>query len=70
MARSGTDFSHPDTFSFSSDCNSPLVVGIHGKDAGGPAAIIASIEHCGTTVISDRCFSPLRPAGACAAQRA
>ena len=44
MARSGTDFSHPDTFSFSSDCDSPLVVGIHGKDAGGPAAIIASID--------------------------
>jgi hypothetical protein len=51
---SSEDWTHTDTFSFSSDCNSPLVVAVDAYDLGGTASIIASIEHCGKTGFSNR----------------
>jgi hypothetical protein len=40
-------------FKFSAPCGTPGVLAIHGKDTGGPAAILASWTHCGVTTKTD-----------------
>ena len=50
---SGDDWSHTDSYDFSASCGGDLVVAFHGVDAGGPAAGIVSVEHCGTNIVSN-----------------
>ena len=50
---SGDDWSHTDSYDFSASCGGDLVVAFHGVDAGGPAAGIVSVEHCGSNIVSN-----------------
>lgn len=49
----GSDWSQTDTYDFSAPCAGDLVVAFHGVDAGGPAAGLVSVEHCGYNIISN-----------------
>jgi hypothetical protein len=44
---SGQDYRNTFDLPFAAPCDDGQVFAIHGRDAGGPAAIIASAEHCG-----------------------
>eukprot|EP01043_Picozoa_sp_COSAG02_P020330 COSAG02_NODE_1001_length_15302_cov_22.687299_1_plen_228_part_10 len=48
----GQDWSQTDTYDFSAPCGGDLVVAFHGVDAGGPAAGLVSVEHCGSNIVS------------------
>ena len=50
---SGDNWAQTDTYDFSAQCGGDLVVAFHGVDAGGPAAGIASVEWCGTNLVSN-----------------
>jgi hypothetical protein len=46
---SGNNWQSTGTHQFDAPCNPGQIYAIHGTDAGGPAAIIASVDHCGGT---------------------